>query len=137
MALEAAAARHGPAMPYPFGAVGGVLDPAPCWHALAADLAKGAAAAEMAARFHAGLAAAVRSMATALASRHGAKAIALGGGVFQNATMLEAMAEDWPLPLLAPSVVPAGDGGLALGQAVVAMASAPSARGLARLGTHC
>jgi hydrogenase maturation protein HypF len=92
------------------------------WRALLADRAAGAARGLMAARFHRGLAVAIREAASALATQHGARAVALGGGVFQNATLLEGLATDWPLALLTACEVPAGDGGLALGQAVVAMA---------------
>lgn len=127
MALEAAAARHGPAAPYPFGWDGAVLDPAPMWRALLADRAGGAPPGLLAARFHAGLAEAVTSAAVALARRHGAGAIALGGGVFQNPTLLTACLKALPSPVLVNSAVPCGDGGLAYGQALVAMARAMAA----------
>ena len=124
MALEAAAARNGPAEPYAFGWDGQVLDPAPMWRALLADLGDGAGAGVMAARFHAGFAAALCRAATDLRTRHGAGAVALTGGVFQNATLLEACLAGLNGPVLSHAAVPAGDGGLALGQAVVALARA-------------
>jgi hydrogenase maturation protein HypF len=122
MALEAAAALHGAADPYPFAWDGTVLDPAPMWAALLADRTAGAMPGLMAARFHAGLAAAVSHAATALARAHGAGAIVLGGGVFQNPTLLEACLAALPPPVLVNSAVPCGDGGLAYGQVLVAMA---------------
>ena len=49
--------------------------------------------------------------------------IALSGGCFQNATLLETVAERLPdLELCLPVDVPANDGGLAFGQALVALA---------------
>lgn len=122
MALEAAAMRHGPAPPYPFGWDGRVLDPAPLWAPLLADLAAGAGPGRIAARFHAGFAAALCAAAADLRTRHGAAAVALTGGVFQNALLLEGCLARLDGPVLTHAAVPAGDGGLALGQAVVAMA---------------
>jgi hydrogenase maturation protein HypF len=122
MALESAALRHGHERGYPFGWDGSILDPAPMWHALLVDLRRGVPPGPIAARFHLGFAAAIRHAATALAARFGAAAIALGGGVFQNAMLLEACLDGLALPALVPETCPAGDGGLALGQAVVAAA---------------
>jgi hydrogenase maturation protein HypF len=124
MALEAAARGHGAAAPYPLFWDGPVLDPAPLWRALMADRAAGAAPGLIASRFHSGLAAATVAGARRLAREHGADAIALTGGVFQNATLLEACLSGLDGPVLTHAVVPAGDGGLALGQAAVAMARA-------------
>jgi hydrogenase maturation protein HypF len=56
-----------------------------------------------------------------------AQAIALGGGVFQNGLLLQACLArlgETSLPVLSPSEVPANDGGLAYGQAVIAAARA-------------
>jgi hydrogenase maturation protein HypF len=124
MALEAAARAHGPAAPYPLVWDGPVLDPAPLWHALLRNRGTGAPPGLIAARFHAGLAAAVLDGARRLAREHGAGAVALTGGVFHNATLLDACLAGLDGPVLTHAIVPAGDGGLALGQAAVAMARA-------------
>ena len=117
MALETLARRHGPADPFPFARDGAVLDPAPMWRAAVAE----AEPARLAARFHAGLAAAVAGMAADLADAHGAPAVALTGGVFQNLTLLEDVAARLAgRRLLIPAAAPPNDGGLALGQAAVA-----------------
>ena len=77
----------------------------------------------MAARFHLGLAEAASRLARSLAASHGAKAIALSGGCFQNRTLLELMlARLDGMTVLSHEVVPANDGGVALGQAVIAAA---------------
>lgn len=129
MALEATA-DGATAPPYPFAiAASGdgpaAFDPAPLWRAMVADLSAGRPRAQMAAAFHAGLAAAVCDLARAVAQAEGLGAVALGGGVFQNARLLEETIrrlEAAGLRVLAPAQVPANDGGLAFGQAAIAAA---------------
>ena len=122
MALEALAAGV-TAAPYPFGVERATIDPAPMLAALVADLAAGRPRAEIAAAFHAGLARAFCAPARALVAAGRAKAVALSGGCFQNATLLAlCLTELDGLPVLVPHRVPANDGGLALGQALVAAA---------------
>lgn len=127
MALEAVA--EGEVAPYPFAiaAQGDLIeiDPAPLWRALLADLASGRPRPAMAAAFHAGLADAFVSVAVQAAEEAGIPAVALSGGVFQNVRLLEesvARLRACGLTPLIPSHVPANDGGLAFGQAVVAAA---------------
>lgn len=122
MALEALAAGI-TAAPYPFAARGAVIDPAPMFHALVADLAAGRPPADIAAAFHAGLARAFCAPACALVASGRAGAVALSGGCFQNATLLALCLHELDgVPVLVPHRVPANDGGLALGQALVAAA---------------
>lgn len=97
----------------------------PLWRSLLEDLRAGIAPAIIAARFHQGLAQAVADGAHALCQRHGIAVAALGGGVFQNRLLLEGVSErlfQRGLRVLAPQKAPANDGGLALGQAVIAEA---------------
>ncbi len=130
MALQAVAEAGGDdAPPYRFAQAGAAdlveIDPAPMWREALADRAAGRAPSLIARRFHAGVAAAFASLAVSLAALHGAKAIALSGGVCQNALLLEQLVARLAaagLPLLVPSEVPANDGGIALGQAVIAAA---------------
>jgi hydrogenase maturation protein HypF len=111
--------------PYPFVVRPGVprrLDPAPLWPALLSDLRSQVPAGIVAARFHRGLADAVAALAAALAAEHGLPAVALSGGVFQNRTLVERVAQRLRgegLEVLQHRQVPANDGGLALGQAAV------------------
>jgi hydrogenase maturation protein HypF len=130
MALETLAGAAGPQPPYPFAVSGDApheIDPAPMWACLLDDLVRDVPPAIVAARFHAGIAEVFCRLATALAASCGAHAVALGGGCFQN-QILAAGCEDalraTGLTVLVPAAVPANDGGLALGQAVVAAASA-------------
>jgi hydrogenase maturation protein HypF len=101
------------------------LDPAPMWAALLKDLASGREPGVMAARFHLGLAQGTADLATRIATARGLDSIALSGGVFQNKTLFEAIAwrlRQQGLRVLTHRQVPANDGGLSLGQAVVAAA---------------
>ena len=102
-----------------------LLDPAPLWPALLNDLATGVAREEMAWRFHRGLIRAVSDMAGRLAREQGVETLALSGGVFQNRTLFEGMAETLRqagFHLLTHRLVPANDGGLSLGQAAIGSA---------------
>lgn len=122
MALEALAGQTR-AAPYPFAQNGPRIDPAPMFRALLADRATGRPAAEIAAAFHAGLARAVCAPARALVEGGQAGAVALSGGCFQNATLLALCREELAgLTVLLPHRTPPNDGGLALGQALVAAA---------------
>ncbi|MFD8705002.1 carbamoyltransferase HypF [Kitasatospora sp. NPDC059648] len=129
--LEAAAAEFGPAAGYCFGLAeregGWVVDPGPVLAGVVADLAAGAPAGRVAARFHAAVAEAVRRVCAAVRDRYGATAVALSGGVFANALLSSACAsglgEDG-FTVLRHRRVPPNDGGLALGQLMVAGRSA-------------
>lgn len=106
------------------------LDPAPMWRELLRDLQDGAEAAHVATRFHAGLADALARMVSHLSQLQGdvwGGRIALSGGVFQNAALaglLIQKLEAADLTVLRHARVPANDGGLSLGEAVVAAAQA-------------
>jgi hydrogenase maturation protein HypF len=110
--------------PPPAGADGPlVLDPAPVLAAALADLSAGVSAQVVAARFHAGLALAVRRTCAVLRDRTGLDTVGLSGGVFANALLASAccrgLREDG-FTVLRHRTVPPNDGGLALGQLVIA-----------------
>ncbi len=116
-ALVEARAGSGPALP--FGVAGGVIDPAPMLRALV----MGGDTRALAGGFQAGLAGAFCAVARGLVTSGQARAVALSGGCFQNAGLLRAcLAELDGVPVLTHHTVPPGDGGLALGQALVAAA---------------
>jgi hydrogenase maturation protein HypF len=106
------------------------LEPLAMWNALLGDLILGTPAPIIAARFHKGLAKGLVAMTRRLAARdHGSaerfRAVALSGGCFQNKILLEEVtrrlqAEDFTV--FSHAQVPAHDGSLALGQAVVGAA---------------
>ncbi len=101
------------------------LDWTPLWRELLDDLAAGADAPIIAAKFHAGLAATLAETTARLASRHGCNIVVLCGGVFHNKLLLEGVTERVSaadLQALSPAQFPAGDGAISLGQAVIAAA---------------
>jgi hydrogenase maturation protein HypF len=94
-------------------------------HAVVEDLAAGTPAPVIAARFHRGVAAAVEAGCLLLRERHGLRTVALSGGVFQNMLLLHETVrrlEARGFTVLVHSRVPCNDGGISLGQAVVAAA---------------
>lgn len=103
------------------------------WRALLDDLSRGTPREVIAARFHAGLATGLARLGNALAARQGMRRAVLSGGVFQNRMLLQGVAKalrNSGLDVLTPQRVPANDGGIALGQAVIAAARAAGDREL-------
>ena len=103
-----------------------VISWAPLWHGILRDLAAGVPAATIAAGFHHCVIAALSAAAVRIAATHGATAVALSGGSFHNRLLLEGVVAALAasgLEVLTHAAVPAGDGGIALGQAAVAAAS--------------
>jgi hydrogenase maturation protein HypF len=93
--------------------------------AAAADLMAGAAPATIAARFHNGVTTLIADTCTALRDRCGLATVALSGGVFQNQLLSGAVVSELTergFTVLVHSRVPCNDGGISLGQAVVAAA---------------
>ena len=80
----------------------------------------------MSARFHCGLANAIIAMARRLAADTRIATVALSGGCFQNAALFTLVEEGCAragFNVISHSTIPPNDGGLALGQAVVALAT--------------
>lgn len=101
------------------------LSARPMWKALLQDLQRQTDAALIAARFHVGLAAALAQVVQQLRPQHSFTQVALTGGVFQNAVLLEQVRQRLTaqqITVLSHHQVPANDGGLSLGQAVIAAA---------------
>ncbi len=121
MWLEFQARASAPRSPYPCDG----LDARPLLRAIIRDRLAGRPIGEIAAAFHATLAATVVEQMALLAGRHGLRFAALSGGVFQNELLVESIdrevsARGLPIKLLFNSSVPANDGGIALGQAALA-----------------
>ncbi|MGO9898704.1 MAG: carbamoyltransferase HypF [Solirubrobacteraceae bacterium] len=122
--LEALAATATSGWPLQFGLKDDrVLDPAPVLRGLIEGLAGGAQPARLALGFHQAVAEGVSEVVDSVAAATQLRTVALSGGVFQNATLaglcrdaLEARG----LHVLEHRIVPPNDGGLALGQAVIA-----------------
>ena len=118
-----AAIAPGPVPGEPFHAAGADLI-----RAAVADLAARVPREVIAARFHHGLAALVEDGCVLLRERHGLSTVALSGGVFQNHLLLGSVVarlEARGFTVLTHSRVPCNDGGISLGQAVVAAAREP------------
>ncbi|KKD37857.1 MAG: carbamoyltransferase HypF [Limnoraphis robusta] len=101
------------------------IEPRPMWEALLADLRQNLPVGMMAAKFHFGLAEAISMMVERLNSESDFHQVILTGGVFQNQVLLTQVCKHLTaknLEVLTPSQVPANDGGLSLGQAVIAAA---------------
>jgi hydrogenase maturation protein HypF len=130
--LEALAGGVEPGEGYPLELVDGVLDTASVLEALVEDLQRGESAAVVSARFHDGLVDGLARAAQTLAQQHGLDRVCLSGGTFLNRRLtegLEARLRSAGLAVHAQAQVPTGDGGLALGQAVVARARLASSAG--------
>ncbi|WP_138497006.1 carbamoyltransferase HypF [Nostoc sp. PA-18-2419] len=101
------------------------IDPRPMWQALLHDLQQQIPQAFIAAKFHKGLANAIVEMAKRLCQENLIYQVALTGGVFQNCILLEQVTKPLQtlgIEVLTHSLVPANDGGLSLGQAVITAA---------------
>jgi len=147
--LEGAARAGGPVCAlgtgrYRFGlaarpAAGAPLaaDAGPVLRSIVTDLRAGAAVEAMAARFHEALVALVVTLAARARLEHRPGAgelgtVALGGGVFANALLLSGTSRALRaagFDVVRPRRVPPGDGGLALGQLMVAGARPGAGKG--------
>ncbi|SOB93497.1 carbamoyltransferase HypF [Rhodobacter maris] len=119
MRLEALARRAKAAPEVRFGNDGAEIDPAPLFRAIA----RGSDPAGLALAAHVALAEAFATRARALVESGVAQAVALSGGVFQNALLVRLTVERLSdCEVLVHRRIPANDGALAFGQALVAAA---------------
>ncbi|MBN3927872.1 carbamoyltransferase HypF [Nostoc sp. NMS4] len=101
------------------------IDPCPMWQALLDDLQQQIPQSVMAAKFHQGLANAIVEMVKHLSQENVISQVVLTGGVFQNCILLQQVTKGLQtlgIKVLTHSLIPANDGGLSLGQAVIAAA---------------
>jgi hydrogenase maturation protein HypF len=102
---------------------GDQIDPVPMFREIVADLRDGTPVGRISARFHNGLASVVQQVSRELRAEHGIEQVVLSGGVWQNMTLLEQTVTRLRadgFDVLVHRKVPSNDGGLALGQALVA-----------------
>ncbi|SDF59560.1 carbamoyltransferase HypF [Sporomusa acidovorans] len=121
----AAQGRVGRILAYDLTAVAGtwILDFKPVFAGLCQAMEQGAAVPQLAADFHTTLAAAACELTRKISKATGIKEIVLSGGVFQNMTLLTQVIRMLAQHKLVPYLhrqTPPNDGGLALGQAVIA-----------------
>ena len=100
-----------------------VIDPAPLFSRIVADLCAGRSAASISAGFHQGIARMVLEVSRMIRNETGCLFVALSGGVWQNVTLLgltTRLLTGDGFTVFTHSKVPPNDGGLALGQALAA-----------------
>jgi len=93
--------------------------------ACARDLGRDRPAGAVSGRFHRTLAAAILEICRDIRGGYGVNAVCLAGGVFQNDLLVSDVAVRLSVvgfDVYVPHAVPAGDGGISLGQVVVANA---------------
>jgi hydrogenase maturation protein HypF len=109
--------------PYPFAIEGDAVDTRPLIRCVLEDVRRGLGAALVSQRFHSTMAVMMESLCAAIRDRTGVNKVCLSGGTFQN-SLLSRQAEQRlsrkGFDVYTHRLVPANDGGLALGQAVVA-----------------
>ncbi len=125
--LEAAIAGESESAGYPFElraeGRGWIIDTRPLFEALVNDLKRGVPAGIISRRFHEGFVDVLARVANLIHAKTGVNNICLSGGSFQNVFLLEHLRrrlESDSLNVFTHSEVPCGDGGLSLGQALVA-----------------
>jgi hydrogenase maturation protein HypF len=113
-------------LPYPVICEAAVFDVAPMWMAMLTDMKAGVDRAQMATRFHRTVVEVMRHYSGRAREEFGLETVALTGGVFQNVYLLQAASELLTrdgFRVLTHRLVPPNDGGIALGQAVVAFSN--------------
>jgi hydrogenase maturation protein HypF len=103
-----------------------LADPGPVIRAITSDVLAGRPTAEIASGFHDAVARLIVDLAESCRERTGLTSVALGGGVFQNALLVEASARALTgsgFTVLLPRLLPPNDGGIALGQILVGASS--------------
>lgn len=114
-------ASAGAASPYPFEITGGEVDLRPMIRALVEDLIAGVPVPALSARFHETLVAATVDRVRAAVARVGRLPVVLTGGAFHNPLLARGVRDGLrDLDVRLHGEVPPGDGGIALGQALVA-----------------
>jgi hydrogenase maturation protein HypF len=119
-------AEDGETGSYPFDLAeeGGLVeaDLRPLVRGAASDLMAGVAPGRVSARFHEGMAEVAAALVRRAAAEHGRLPVVLTGGCFQNARLAEGVLRrlEADFDVRRHGEVPPGDGGIALGQALVA-----------------
>ena len=126
MELEAKAKSAGQVLPFEIlrnSDDSYILDVSAAIRAIVEDISSGKSMEEIASAFHATLAAAFASMSLEMRKETGINRVALSGGCFQNRLLLEGTMAELKkngFDVYCHSQVPANDGGVSLGQAVIA-----------------
>lgn len=111
--------------PYPVTFTDSEFDVSPLWLAMLQDLRANVSPPQIAARFHQTIAAVILHYSRRARTELGCQTIALTGGVFQNTHLLKTATHllvNEGFQVLTHYLVPPNDGGIALGQAMIALA---------------
>ena len=125
---------------YPFAIEAGdpfQIDLRPAIQSIVHDFTGGAALGEISARFHLTMAKVIFECCERLRASHSLRRVCFSGGVFQNLRLLghaAASLRESGFEVFVHHRVPANDGGLALGQAVIASSKLRSESAAARKG---
>ncbi|WP_353930584.1 carbamoyltransferase HypF [Okeanomitos corallinicola TIOX110] len=101
------------------------INSAPMWEGILKDLKQKILPSEIAAKFHISLAILITEIVKNLKQKYQFNQVVLTGGVFQNRILLEQTSKrlkNIGIKVITHSIVPANDGGLSLGQTVIAAA---------------
>jgi hydrogenase maturation protein HypF len=112
-----------------FGVEAGLMDPIPVITGLVDGLRSGVDVADLAAAFHDAVVRATVDAVTNCACAAGIGTVGLTGGVFVNQLLLDGIRKSLStngFDVLTHRILPCNDGGLALGQAVIAACANPS-----------
>jgi hydrogenase maturation protein HypF len=121
--LQHCASRATTSAAIPFEFASGLLDWCPAVRAIIDLRMRGEDVTAIALGFHRGLARGIAAAVSELCQQHDLHTVALSGGVFQNGLLLQLLRDELrhrPLAVWTNQIVPAGDGGLCLGQAAMA-----------------
>ena len=116
------------------------IDPSPLFGAIVEDLRRKVCTETISRRFHNGLVETLVRLACLLRQESSLNQICLSGGTFNNLLLFEHLIrklESHGFEVFTHSEVPTGDGGLSLGQALVAAHSAPTETRISRTGKAC
>jgi hydrogenase maturation protein HypF len=109
---------------YPFAIEGKILNPPPMFQAMLSDLRANVPLPTIAGRFHNTLAGLLHRVCQKVRTQTGIEEVALSGGVWQNMTLLKKsihLLQKDGFTIYLHHQVPSNDGGISLGQAVIAM----------------
>jgi hydrogenase maturation protein HypF len=108
---------------YPFDIQNGIFDPTPLFNALILDLRGQLSRSMIAARFHNSIVQMVNEICHRIRNDTGSNSVALSGGVWQNRFLLnqaEQQLKAAGFNVMLHAQVPTNDGGISLGQALIA-----------------
>jgi hydrogenase maturation protein HypF len=109
---------------YPFEMQDSIIDPTPLWKALISDIREKIPTYTMAARFHNSVIEMILSVVNKMHQKNGIRTVALSGGVWQNMYLLDHSVRRLKTNgyrVFWHKHVPTNDGGIALGQIMIAM----------------